>query len=334
MTLLRVGIIGLGVGEQHLLAYRQLAECAVVALCDFSEDKLQNAREKYGNLRVTVRAQDILADPEIDLVSLASFDDDHAGQTLAALKAGKHVFVEKPLCRSLEELALIKQAWREKPNLKLTSNLVLRSAPLYEWLLGLVRAGDLGRIYAIDGDYLYGRLEKISLGWRKEVPDYSVMQGGGIHLLDLMLRLAGEKPEAVNAMGNRICTAGSEFRYQDYVTATFRFPGGLVGRITANFGCVHRHQHVLRVFGTKGTFIYDDQGPRYHVSRDPALAAATVNLPALPASKGALIKPFVRDILADRDLSPAIQAELDLISACVAADQALTTGQVEKVEYV
>src|SRR6185503_7475057 len=102
------------------------------------------------------------------------------------------------------------------------------------------------------------------------VPDYSVMAGGGVHLVDLMLWLTGQQPTTVSAVGNRIATANSRFAYDDFVTATYAFPSGLVGRITANFGCVHRHQHVVRVFGTKGTFIHDDAGARLHWTRDEA----------------------------------------------------------------
>ena len=53
--------------------------------------------------------------------------------------------------------------------------------------------GVFGRIYAFEGDYLYGRMFKITNGWRRNIPDYSVMTGGGIHLIDLFLWLTGEK---------------------------------------------------------------------------------------------------------------------------------------------
>jgi predicted dehydrogenase len=66
---------------------------------------------------------------------------------------------------------------------------VLRAAPLYLWLQQEVKRGSFGEIYAFNGDYLYGRLHKITMGWRKEVSNYSVMLGGGIHLVDLMVWL-------------------------------------------------------------------------------------------------------------------------------------------------
>ena len=168
----------------------------------------------------------------------------------------------------------------------------------------------------------------------QDVADYSVMQGGGVHLIDLMLWLTGQKPKSVTALGNRICTRESSFRYLDFAGATFEFASGLIGRITANFGCVHRHQHVLRVFGTRATFIYDDQGPRLHVSRDPATRPTALTLPALPGSKGDLIPAFVETILQPVSSSAEAQQEFDTISACLGADRALATATAWEIEYV
>lgn len=334
MQPLKVGIIGLGVGEQHLAAYERHPGCKVVAMCDLSQEKLAAARKQYPQVNLTTRAAQLIGDPDIDLVSIASFDDAHFEQALKAIELGKHVFVEKPLCRSVAELRLLKKAILERPQVRLTSNLVLRAAPVYNWLRAMIQDGVLGEIYAFDGDYLYGRLDKITEGWRKDVPDYSVMQGGGIHLLDLMLWLTGERPITVSAVGNRICTAGTAFRYHDFVAATFQFPSGLVGRVTANFGCVHRHQHVVRLFGTQGTFLYDDQGPRGHFSRDPQVAPQKLPLATLPANKGDLIKDFVDHILEGRDLRQEVQHEFNLVSICVAADLALATSKTTEIDYV
>ena len=136
------------------------------------------------------------------------------------------------------------------------------------------------------------------------------------------------------AVGNRICTEGTAFRYNDYVSATFMFASGLVGRITANFGCVHRHQHVLRVFGTKGTFIYDDMGPRLHTSRDPSVPSTKLDLAAVPASKGELIPSFIDAILKGTDTRDQTQHEFDVISACLGADRALAVSSCVDIEYV
>ena len=142
------------------------------------------------------------------------------------------------------------------------------------------------------------------------------------------------RPASVTAVGNRLCTAGTPFGYDDYMAATFQFPSGLIGRITANFGCVHRHQHVVRVFGTRATFVSDDQGARLHTDSDPSVTAKALTLAALPASKGDLIPDFVRGIQQRDEARQQALYEFDVVSACLAADQSAWAGAAIKVEHV
>lgn len=321
-------------GVEHARAYLRTGACVLRCVHDLDAGRMGRVQGELGQGRAAQSFEDILADDLVDVVSIASYDDAHAAHVVAALKAGKHVFVEKPLCRSVEELRAVKAAWLAGGDRHLASNLVLRAAPLYQWLRRAVVAGELGEVYAFDGDYLYGRLHKITDGWRGHVDDYSVMQGGGVHLVDLMLWLTGQKPVSVTAVGNRICTAGTAFRYDDYVSSTYQCATGLIGRITANFGCVHRHQHVVRLFGTRGTFVHDDLGPRLHASRDPAVPPQPLRLSALPATKGDLIPEFIQGILDETDTSARTQHDFNVMSVCLAADQAASARHPVEIEYV
>lgn len=331
---LGAAVVGLGVGVEHALAYMRTGGCVLRWLYDLDRSRAESVVAELGRGAVAESVEAILADAQVDVVSIASYDDAHFGQVISALKRRKHVFVEKPICRSMEELRAVKRAWRRSHNRHLASNLVLRAAPLYCWLKEAIDAGELGEVYAFDGDYLYGRIHKIVDGWRGRVEGYSVMLGGGVHLVDLMLWLSGQRAVSVSASGSRIATAGRDFRYNDYVSATFQFASGMIGRITANFGCMHRHQHVVRVFGTRGTFIYDDRGPRLHASRDPSVSATPLDLSGAPASKGDLIPGFVGAILKGEDTSGQAQREFDVISACVAADQALGSPKSVEIDYI
>lgn len=333
MRRLRTAVIGLGVGEAHAEAYAAHPQCDLVVVCELSAEKLERAARRFPGVRTTDDAGAVLADPTIDLVSIASFDDAHFEQAVRGLEAGKHIFVEKPLCRSVDELRALRSVW-ERSRTAVGSNLVLREAPLYAWVAAAARRGELGRIYAFDGDYLYGRIEKVATGWRKDVDQYSVMQGGGIHLIDLMLWITGERPVSAFALGSRIATAETAFRYQDMIAASYRFTSGLVGRVTANFGCVHPHQHVVRVFGTAATFLHDDRGPRLRTSRDPTDAGQPLHLAAEPARKGALLSRFVDAILRGRYSEADLRRELDVVSVAVAADEAVRSGSEVAVTYV
>ncbi len=332
---LQVGVVGLGVGRAHALAYLAHGACRLRWLCDRELERARGLARELGQGRATARWRDILEDEEVDIISIASFDQDHGRQVEAALAAGKHVFVEKPLCRSRARLRRICGLWRAAGGrLKLASNLVLRAAPLYAWLREQVAGGRMGELYSLEGEYLYGRLEKLTGGWRGEDRSYSVLLGGGIHMLDLMLWISGRRPRRVWALGNGICSRNSGFRGCDFVTATLEFDSGMLGRLTANFGCVQPHQHLLRLYGTGGSFVYDDRGPRLFSSRDPALGPSFVDLPALVADKGALVPGFVAEVLAGRERPEETQQLFDLIAVLLACDQALAEGGPREVEYL
>ena len=330
-----VAVVGLGVGKQHVQAVLGRSDCSLRAVYDYDSKLAEDVVGSISSARVANGFQDILDDPEIQAVVVASYDDDHFSQVVSALRAGKHVFVEKPLCRSLDELQIIKSTLDAADGgLALWSNLILRAAPLFQWLRTELRSGGLGQLYAVDGDYLYGRIEKIVDGWRSTVDDYSVVFGGGVHLVDMLLWLTGERPSVVTAASNRICTADTVFRYDDFVAATLEFDSGLVARITANFGCVHSHQHVLRLFGTEATFLYDDRGARMHRSRDADRICEEIGLSAHTGSKADLIPDFLSCISSGRSGVEETQTFLDSVSVCAAIDLARQSRHAVEVTYL
>ena len=112
--MLNVGIIGLGVGEQHIAGFNQTRNATVTHLCDLDHKKLQKLTSKHGVKHSSVDSNDIIDDPNVDIVSIASYDDYHASQVVRAIDNGKHVFVEKPLCLFLEEAVQIAAALRDR----------------------------------------------------------------------------------------------------------------------------------------------------------------------------------------------------------------------------
>ena len=103
------GVVGLGVGERHLNAVINNSNCSLKAVHDLDSSRATGVVAGIAGVRVVHGFQEMLDDPEIDAVVIASHDDDHYYQVVSALEAGKHVFVEKPICRSLDELATIKE---------------------------------------------------------------------------------------------------------------------------------------------------------------------------------------------------------------------------------
>ncbi len=330
---LRAGVIGLGVGEQHIAGYRAHRDCRVVALSDTDPERCKAAAAKYPDLDVMEDPFALLARGDIDVVSIASPDDAHYGQIIAAFDGGKHLFVEKPLCLRPEELAGIRARLEANPVLALSANLVLRASPRFVDLRRRVRDGDLGDLYCLEADYNYGRIEKLVSGWRGRIPDYSVMLGGGVHVVDLLLWLTGKRVLEVAAFGNDICTRGTPFRGADTVLAILRFEDRSMAKVTANFGCVFPHFHRLLAYGTRATFENGFDEARIWRSRDPGVAPERVATAYPGVAKGALIPAFVERILSG---TPATVTENDVMhtmEVCFAIDKAVASGKVTPVEW-
>jgi predicted dehydrogenase len=322
MRKVRAGIIGLGVGEQHIAGYHRHPACEVVALCDVAPEKRAMAARKYPGLRVTADDREVLEDPGIDVVSVATFDDAHARQVLGALAHGKHVFVEKPLCLHEEELGAIRAALRGRPGLHLSSNLILRRCPRFIRLRQMIRAGELGELFYLEGDYNYGRLHKIVEGWRGRLPFYSVVHGGAIHLIDLLRWLTGERIVEVTARGNHIASRGSPFRNHDLVVALCRFEGGALAKVGANFGCVHPHFHAVNVYGTRATFQNGWPDARLFRSPDPSRPPEVITTEYPGAHKGDLLFSLVEAIVAGGQPEVSAADVLDTMAASLAIERA------------
>jgi len=330
--MLKVGIIGLGVGEQHIQGYRRHPRCEVMALCDLSQEKLSDVGDRYPEIYRTTKASEILDDPSIDVVSIASYDNDHGAQVCQALDHNKHVFVEKPLCLYEAEAIEIRDRLRQKPHLKLTSNLILRKSPRFQVLKKMIETGDMGDIYYVEGDYNYGRIEKITEGWRGNLDFYSIVYGGGVHLIDLMLWLTRDEVLEVSAYGNSICTKNTQFRHNDLVAAILKFKSGAVGKMTANFGCVFPHFHPLAVYGTKATFINGRKSGELYRSRDPKFEPEAMAAEYPGVHKGEFLLSFIDAIIADAQTEVTAQEIFAAMSVCFAIEEAVQKNEQIKVK--
>ncbi|MCK4304163.1 MAG: Gfo/Idh/MocA family oxidoreductase [Candidatus Eisenbacteria sp.] len=323
MATLKIGIIGLGVGEQHIAGYRAHAHARVVVLCDIDAEKRDMARSRYPECKVVSQAAEVLRDPEIDVVSIASYDDCHAAEVLEALQEGKHVFVEKPLCLYPDEAKAIRSELKRRPNLSLSSNLILRKSPRFLYLREKIQAGDLGELFYLEGAYNYGRLRKLTHGWRGKIDLYSVVYGGGVHIIDLLLWLTGERIVEVSAFGNGIATRDTAFRHNDMVVAILRCESGVIGKISCNFGCVGPHFHELAVYGTEATFVNRLEGGFLTSSRDPDQVPEMIPGTHRSVPKGALITSFLDGILGLGTAEVTADDVFEAMSACFAIEQAV-----------
>ena len=330
---LNAGVIGLGVGESHITGLLAHPRCKVSTICDLNEEALQTVAQRYPSCQLTVDPLSILDDPNIDIVCIASYDDAHESQVLRALRNNKHVFVEKPLCLSGKELNNIADELNSKPHLSFSSNHILRKTPRFAELKERISSNLLGEIFHMEGSYDYGRLHKLTDGWRGQIPNYSVTLGGGIHVIDLMLWLSGKKVSSVFARGNNIATSISQFEGLSLTTSVLQFEDGSTGQITSNFASVAPHHHKLSLYGTSGTFEQSHCCANYYWSRDPLEDPEKVSSDYPGAAKGDLIMNFIDMIFSNDTPLVSKQEVLDVVSVCLAIDQSITSSTPQQVVY-
>lgn len=321
-TTFKTGVIGLGVGEKHIQGYELDTRCKVKALCDIDTSTLKRVGLRYPNKFLTSNPDDILYDEDINAVSIASYDDAHFEQIIKAISSGKHVFVEKPLCLSFDELKIIKYELAKKPEIILSSNLILRQTQRFKLLKHKIESGELGNIYYFEGDYDYGRLSKLISGWRGNTSNYSVFLGGGIHLVDLFLWLIGGRPIEFSGFSSKFCSQNSVFPGPDFIIGTVKFNNGVIAKFTSNYGSVTSHHHRLAVYGTKGSFIQSHQGAIYSFSRDDGNERYNLNDEYPGTSKGDLIPNFVSAILDGTELIVTKQEVLECMELALKINQA------------
>lgn len=334
MKRLRAGVIGLGVGERHIEGYQSHPHCEVVALCDFSDEKLSMAKTRYPGIRLTKQADEVLQDPEIDVVSIATYDNYHYEQIVQAINHNKHIFVEKPLCLYENEAADIRRLLQGKPLLRMSSNLILRMAPRFRLLKQMITDGKMGKLFYAEGDYNYGRLHKITDGWRGKLDFYSVVYGGGVHIIDLLLWLTGDRVVEVAAYGNNLSSAGSSFRYNDMVVSILKFESGMIAKIAANFGCVFPHFHALSIYGTKATFVNGLKYATLFESRDPAQAGRIIRTSGRARHEGELVYNFVDSILNHSQAEVTEEDIFKTMSVCFAIEKATHQSGSVVVRYI
>lgn len=327
---LKVGVIGLGVGEKHLEVYLSDSRCEVVSICDFDKNKLSAVSSKFPQIKATEDADQVLSDPSIGIVSIASFDNYHYEHVLKAIANNKHIFVEKPLCLHDHEFKAIVKALTQNPDIKLSSNLVLRCAPHFLKVKERLESGFFGTPYYIECEYNYGRIHKILNSWRGNIPFYSVTHGGGIHMIDLLLWLTGNEIKEVLAIGNKIVTEHSDFKYPDLVTALIRFRDGVIAKLTSNFGCVMPHHHGLTLFGTEATYIKAYKKETYYTSRsNDSKIEENDYIEKYP--RYSILSSFISSIIDDKSALVTKKDVMNAMAVSLALERSLASSSWEEV---
>lgn len=205
---LKVGVIGIGsISDMHINSYLKNADVELVAFCDLNEERLKEKGTLYGVERRFTDYQDLLAEEDIDAVSICTWNDTHAEIAIAALEAGKNVLVEKPLSMNVEEAEAIEAAV-EKSGKMLQVGFVRRHGDNTKVLKKFIDNDELGEIYYAKASILR-RLGNPG-GWFSDI----TKSGGGplidlgVHMIDISWYLMG-KPRPVSVSGNTYSKLGN-----------------------------------------------------------------------------------------------------------------------------
>jgi predicted dehydrogenase len=205
-----------------------------------------------GARALSVRAagfEEVLADKAIDGISLASPAVLHFAQAKAALQAGKHVFVEKPLALDVGDAEALCALARERGRVLMVGHL-LQYHPIYLRLRALVEEGELGRLR-----YVYSN--RMSLG--KFRTEENVLWSFAPHDISMILGLFGSDPLSVTAQGSVAFTPG----VADMVTMQMHFPGGGSGHVQTSWMHPFKEQRLV-VIGERAMAVFEDSDPDWN----------------------------------------------------------------------
>jgi len=259
MKKFNVGIIGYGwVATAHIPAINATSLAQVTAV--YSSRKLDAAQlsAKYGG---TITAYDdlgqLLADPDVHVVSVCSYPYDHAQQVIAAAKAGKHLIIEKPLCLSLKDLRAMQKAVQQSKvktcvcfECRYSSHFLATKAVIDEGLLGKLHYGEVDYYHGI-GPW-YGQFR-----WntRKDAGG-SALLTAGCHALDALLLCMGDQVVEVTSYDTK--SQNKIFAPYEYATTSvtiLKFKDGSIGKCAAVVDCLQPYYFHTHLVGSQGSLL-------------------------------------------------------------------------------
>jgi predicted dehydrogenase len=240
----RVGVVGLGYWGPNLARnLAAIAGCELRWLCDPDAQAREKLASLFPGARPTGELTELLEDPELDAVVLATPVATHAELAMRVARAGKHCFVEKPLATNAADAEAAVTAAAEAGRILMIGHL-LEYHPAVARLKQLIDEDELGSLY-----YLYGN--RLNLGVLRA--NENALWSLGAHDVSVVLHLIGEEPEECLAHGASYVREG----VQDVVFCYLRFPSGIVAHLHLSWLDPHKERR-LTVVGARRMATFDD----------------------------------------------------------------------------
>ena len=246
-SLVRIGVIGYGYWGPNLVRnFSESKDCQVVAVSDTRPDRRALVQARYPAVDTTADYRELLADPNVDAIAIATPVSTHFPISLEALRAGKHVWVEKPLTTtSGEAMRLIDEADRRKLVLHVDHTFVYTGA--VRKIQQLVSSGAVGQVYYYDS-------VRVNLGLFQR--DVNVMWDLAVHDLSIMDYVLPVQPRAVSATGAGHITGEPE----DIAYLTLFFDDSTIAHVHVNWLAPVKMRRTL-IGGSSKMIVYDELEP-------------------------------------------------------------------------
>jgi len=261
MKKIGIGLIGCGLwGSIHARTYQASPLVKSMAVCDQDLDRAIQFAKKYGFNSYTTDVQEILSNPDIEAVSIATPDHTHTPILLEALKAGKHVLVEKPLAMTVEECDLILKT-RDEQGVKLMVDFHNRWNIPFLQVRKMVESGELGDLMMMHvklNDTIY--VPTKMLAWAKNSSPAHFL---GSHLIDLVRWLSGSEIIKVYSVSRSVVLRGKGIQTPDFYQSIFELSNGATAYVE---NCWIVAENAPNVFHMTGEFIGSDGSTYVNVS--------------------------------------------------------------------
>jgi predicted dehydrogenase len=241
---IRLGVVGLGYWGPNLARnFAAIDGCELAWLCDGSEQIRAKLADVFPGVGTSGEIDELLADPELDAVVLATPVPTHAELATRVLEAGKHCYVEKPLATTVLDAQRAVDAAEKAGRILMVGHL-LEYHPAVTRLKQLLDEGELGSLY-----YVYGN--RVNLGQLRA--EENALWSLGAHDVSVVLHLIGEEPVECSAHGESYVRGG----VQDVVFCYLRFPAGQVAHLHLSWLDPHKERRIT-VVGSKRMATFDD----------------------------------------------------------------------------
>lgn len=244
MSPVSIGQVGLGYwGKNILRNLAALPEADLVRACDAQEEVISTLEPVYPELSFTTSWDDLLRDDRIEAVAIATETSKHYEMAAAALRAGKHVFVEKPMARTAAQAAELVEL-SERYDRQLMVGHLLLFHPAFRDIERRICEGELGNVY-----YLYSM--RVNLGIVRE--NENAYESLAPHDLSVALQLLNAPPKSISAQGQCYLQENVE----DVVFSTVHFEDGQMAHLHTSWLDPHKIRKVT-VVGSEKMAVIDD----------------------------------------------------------------------------